>query len=663
MIRMIGEIAIAVSGSLALSLVIKATVVSAGTLIAVQTARRSRASVRHALLATAFLLLLMLPAVSVALPPREVFVPIAQAGTMVAPVGQTLPDTVVPVARPVDVQGPTAAPASDRLPPMSVILLAAWLAGVALSLVQVIAGFIRIRRVRRNGLPWRAGQAIVTELAAAVGVHRRIQVLLDEAVAGPMTCGVVRPTIVLPLDARTWARADLRRAVVHEVEHIRRGDWFTLCVARVVCAIYWFHPLVWIAWRQLRLEAEKACDDAVLREALPEAYADQLVTLAERVTTGQAQSALAMANRGDLFARVSAVLDDQQARGRAGARWILTAGLIGVLLLAGIAPLRAVVRPHAFPQPAAAVAPHREEAGTSSMALVQLAAPPAALAREVPTVAAGQVSTAAPTPARPQAPTEIRPLPRFDVVSIKVNNSGAAFPGFPRLTPGRATMTNVTVRQLIQASHDILPYQLVGLPSWADSARFDLTATSNANATPAELLLMVRDLLADRFQFSTRRETRQLDTYSLVEMTPGSAKLRRSAADCEAVANAPLDQTLAATPGGRDGQPRCQVLPMTGRGRLIGTGMRLSGITNVLTGVVGRLVVDKTGLSGPFDVNLAWTPDPALQAVVRPPDALSVPDAPSIFTAIEEQLGLRLVSDRAPVELIVVERLEQPTSD
>jgi uncharacterized protein (TIGR03435 family) len=102
---------------------------------------------------------------------------------------------------------------------------------------------------------------------------------------------------------------------------------------------------------------------------------------------------------------------------------------------------------------------------------------------------------------------------------------------------------------------------------------------------------------------------------------------------------------------------------MTGRGRLIATGAGMDNLTNVLTTVVGRLVVDKTGLSGPFDLNLSWTPDPALQAIIRQGDPLSTPDAPSIFTAVEEQLGLRLVADRAPVEVLVVERLERPTPD
>ena len=99
--------------------------------------------------------------------------------------------------------------------------------------------------------------------------------------------------------------------------------------------------------------------------------------------------------------------------------------------------------------------------------------------------------------------------------------------------------------------------------------------------------------------------------------------------------------------------------------RRIATGARLSDLTNILTNVVGRQVVDKTGLTDPFNVNLTWTPDPGMQA--RVPGVLAVtpaqPDGPSIFAALEEQLGLRLASGRGPVEMLVVERLEQPGPD
>jgi uncharacterized protein (TIGR03435 family) len=197
------------------------------------------------------------------------------------------------------------------------------------------------------------------------------------------------------------------------------------------------------------------------------------------------------------------------------------------------------------------------------------------------------------------------------------------------------------------------------LPSWAESARFDINATSRDNATVADLLVMVRSLLAERFHLVTRRDTRQMDVYTLVQMSPGSSKLKPSEADCQAAATTPL------TPAADDKRPRCQILPMTGRGRVIATGARLSNLTNILTNVVGRQVVDKTGLTGPFNVNLTWTPDPGMQA--RPAGVPAVapvqPDGPSIFTALEEQLGLRLVSGRGPVEMLVIERLEPPSSD
>lgn len=251
------------------------------------------------------------------------------------------------------------------------------------------------------------------------------------------------------------------------------------------------------------------------------------------------------------------------------------------------------------------------------------------------------------------------PQQKFEVASVKANTSGQALPGLPRLTPGRTTLTNIGLRQLINMSHGIQPFQLDGLPSWAENARFDITATSRGDASVNDLLAMVRALLVDRFQLVTRRDTRQMDVYSLMQVAPGSSKLKPSEADCQAAATTPL------TPAADDKRPRCQILPMTGRGRVIATGARLSNLTNILTNVVGRQVVDKTGLTGPFNVNLTWTPDPGMQA--RPAGVPAVapvqPDGPSIFTALEEQLGLRLVSGRGPVEMLVIERLEPPSSD
>jgi beta-lactamase regulating signal transducer with metallopeptidase domain len=125
-------------------------------------------------------------------------------------------------------------------------------------------------------MPWRQGQPAVDALARGAGIPGRVEVLLDESLSGPMTCGALRPAILLPVDAPEWSAEDLERAIVHELEHVRRRDWAIQCVARAVCAVYWFHPLVWMAWRRLELEAERSSDDAVLERAEPTAYADQL---------------------------------------------------------------------------------------------------------------------------------------------------------------------------------------------------------------------------------------------------------------------------------------------------------------------------------------------------------------------------------------------------
>ncbi len=146
----------------------------------------------------------------------------------------------------------------------------------------------------------------------------------------------------MPDGACEWKEADLRRALVHELEHVRRGDWAVQLVARATCIFYWYHPLVWVAFRWLNLEAERAADDAVVRSADYTRYAEQLVLLAGRLRKTGAQPALGMANRSDLSARVRALLDDRQRRGRA--EWWATASALSVagLVVLTLAPVRAV---------------------------------------------------------------------------------------------------------------------------------------------------------------------------------------------------------------------------------------------------------------------------------------------------------------------------------
>jgi uncharacterized protein (TIGR03435 family) len=215
-----------------------------------------------------------------------------------------------------------------------------------------------VHRLRKHVVSWTDGQDLVQTLASSHGVRRRVEALLHDEVTGPMTFGVMRPSIILPVSAQHWDEASLRRALRHELEHIARWDFLTLCLSRVVCAVYWFHPLVWAAWSRLRLEAERACDDAVVAGDDATEYASMLVSMAERAPDGGRRPLLAMASRKDLATRVAALLDLEQARGRIGFRrasGTIVAAAIAMLVAAPITVARAMPQAPPAAAPVAAI--------------------------------------------------------------------------------------------------------------------------------------------------------------------------------------------------------------------------------------------------------------------------------------------------------------------
>jgi len=246
-----------------------------------------------------------------------------------------------------------------------------WLVGAFLLLAQLAVDLRRLYRIRRDGLPWLERRELMRALASECGIRRNVEVLLHEGIQGPLTCGIWRPAILLPAEAGEWNEADLRRAIVHELEHVRRCDWAIQLAARATCVLYWFHPLVWVAFRRLSLEAERAADDAVVRSAEHTEYAEQLVLLAGRLSKARTQPALGMANRSDLSARVSALLDDSQRRGRAGWRPTAMALSVAGLVALTLAPVRAVTQ--SDKQTAAADQKLDSQSNNETGKLVQLA--------------------------------------------------------------------------------------------------------------------------------------------------------------------------------------------------------------------------------------------------------------------------------------------------
>ena len=247
---------------------------------------------------------------------------------------------------------------------------------------------------------------------------------------------------------------------------------------------------------------------------------------------------------------------------------------------------------------------------------------------------------------------------RFEVNSVKPNKTGDQNSRLG-MNPqnGRFMATNVTVKQLITNAYNLRSFQVTGGPSWLDTDRFDLMATvgheikPTATGPPPEVIQMVKNLLADRFKLVAHTETREMPVYNLVlARSDGKLgpKMRPAEVDCAA---------LMARGGPPPTTPPGQMPPCSTRisgGTLTGRGGAIAQIARTFAGLpsIGRLVVDKTGLTGSFDIDLEWTENPSADTA-----------GPSMFTALQEQLGLKLESARGPMEVLAIDGAEQPTAD
>jgi uncharacterized protein (TIGR03435 family) len=259
----------------------------------------------------------------------------------------------------------------------------------------------------------------------------------------------------------------------------------------------------------------------------------------------------------------------------------------------------------------------------------------------------------------------------FEVASVKPNKSGERGGGIRRLPGGRVTVTNMAPRILITFAYQLAQFQLLGGPAWLDNDKFDMVAKLEGNpefgipgSGPDPIQLAMRALLADRFKLKTHRETREMDIYALVMLKPGipGPALKPSTTDCKAMADAA--RRGAAPPPGpppATGPVPCSILGSPGMIRF--SGLPLSQVVSLLGGLSGRMVVDRTGLAGNWEFTLTFAAEQRGQPPpgVEPP--APDPDAPSLFTAIQEQLGLKLESTKGPVDVLVIDSVEQPTPD
>lgn len=261
--------------------------------------------------------------------------------------------------------------------------------------------------------------------------------------------------------------------------------------------------------------------------------------------------------------------------------------------------------------------------------------------------------------------------PAFEVASVKPNNSGTFIRAIGPGPGGRFQALNNTLRELVTFAFGVdmarAGLQITGGPPWLDRDRFDVDAVAPGGAaTPAEIREMVGTLLVDRFKLRAHRETREVATYDLVVDSADKRlgpRLRTSAIDCEARRAA---RRGAPPPAAAQGPPPdpATVRPVCGLrqtpSRFAGDAVTMNQLTSALGPASGRIVFDRTWLAGYFDIDLEWNPG---QEAVRPgaPPLVVETAAPPIFTAIREQLGLRLEGSRTPIEVVVIDSAEPPT--
>lgn len=245
--------------------------------------------------------------------------------------------------------------------------------------------------------------------------------------------------------------------------------------------------------------------------------------------------------------------------------------------------------------------------------------------------------------------------PAFDVASIKRNVSGEQASSMRPSGADGIAITNYSLFNIIRNAYNVQAFQIVGGPDWLDRDRWNVLAKAEGVTQPQQLMVRLQTLIADRFNADVRRETREMQVYALTlaradrRLGPG---LRPAAADCDAL-------RAAARPG--DPLPRrAGGLPSCGMnvtpGRASAGGYLIADIARNLSNASGRILIDRTGLTERYDMELEWTPDGTQPAP-------GVNDAGSFFTAVQEQLGLKLEPQRAPVEVIVVYTAERAVDD
>jgi uncharacterized protein (TIGR03435 family) len=591
--------------------------------------RRNRAQVRYWLWLAASVKFLIPFSVLMWLGAQIELIPLERSGQTIVGVLDTVAEPFTqPSPSRVDRRGRPVPP-----PPPSELALNAqravtflWPAG---SIALLLMWMVRWRRVaaRIRAASEITDGPVLHALRRLDGEARVLRVVSSPQAIEPGVFGIVTPVLMWPdgIGDRLSA-AQVEAILAHEVAHVRRRDNLAAMVHMTVEALFWFNPVVWWIGARLVDERERACDeDVVGRGTDPDVYAESIL----RTCQFYVESPLvcvAGVTGSDLKRRVEQIMrHDAQAALGALKRVFLAAALVAAI---------------AIPVAIGII--------TSPRLAAQIVAP----------------ATDSPT---------------FEVASIKPNAGGGRMGGTN--SPGRLNMTGMPVRRLITQAYEIHDSQIIGGPDWMRTQGFDIAATVTGTPTPDERRMMMKTLLRDRFKLTFHTEKRDLPIYALVvQRTDGQLgpKLTRTAEkDC------PAPGSRGAAPGGPpppapspfdpNAVVRCGQM-IVGPGRFLARGLPIDMLARALANLpaitaFNRPVTNLTRLEGTYDFDFRFNnelgrgvpPPPGSPAAA--PNAITPDDEPALFTALQEQLGLKLNSQRATLDVLVIDSIEQPSEN
>lgn len=432
-----------------------------------------------------------------------------------------------------------------------------------------------------------------------------IPVLATSSLLEPGIFGIFRPVLLLPEGIMNrLTPAQMNTVVAHEMCHVRRRDNLTYALHMVVEALFWFHPLVWWIGARLVEERERACDEAIVQAGNDaEIYAEGILNVCKFYLESPLACASGISG-SDLKRRIVRIMGQRVAQNLDLGRKLLLSA-----------------------------------AGATALIL------PVSIGSFHPAPILAQIQ---------DAPAD---LPKYDVATVKPSKSVDRV--MLMFKPDGVSMTGVPVQMMLRAALGIEDDRILGAPGWVKSDHYDIEAKVAPEDAPKldklkrdQRMSMLLPFLADRFGLKFHHETRQLPVYELV-IARGGLKMKESKPD---------------NPSG-GAQPRHMTM-INGRGNVEGQGSTTDSLAHVLSTQVGRTVLDKTGLTGMYDYSLNWTPDDAPPPMAGgpaggPPNSAPPPDAggPSLFTALQEQLGLKLESEKGPVDVIVIDHIDKPTDN